>query len=187
MGVSMRPLFVVSKGVTDCNSQKSGVNFLQWSSLAWSKKDKDKRRKIWIWDRIQIVLAAAVMNHCFSNNLSVILCYRSECADEPVFIWISIYNYVNVLLIVQGRRRMVGRVIKWQCRFCRSVNPIQSLKVNQGGGILCPSHIQSLRFNQGGVGGQIVPVTLLLAPVFVDLPTALGGMVLEDLHFTIDE
>ena len=71
--------------------------------------------------------------------------------------------------------------------FGRSVNPIQSLKVNQGGGILCPSHIQSLRFNQGGLGGQIVPVTLLLAPVFVDLPTALGGMVLGDLHFTIDE
>ena len=38
-----------------------------------------------------------------------------------------------------------------------------------------------------GGGGQIVPVTLLLAPVFVDLPTALGGMVLGDLHFTIDE
>ena len=41
--------------------------------------------------------------------------------------------------------------------------------------------------NQGGAGGQIVPVTLLFASVFLDLPTALGGVVLEDLYFTIDE
>ena len=49
--------------------------------------------------------------------------------------------------------------------FGRSVNPVQP----------------------GMGGGQIVPITLLLASVFPDLPTALGGVVLGDLHFTIDE
>ena len=51
--------------------------------------------------------------------------------------------------------------------FGRSVNPIQSLNFRQG--------------------GHIVPITLLLASEFPDIPTNLRNVVLGDLHFTIDE
>ena len=50
-----------------------------------------------------------------------------------------------------------------------------------------PVTYSKFKIQPGRGWGHIVPITLLLASGFPDLPTTLGGMVLGDLHFTIDE